>query len=140
MKAIILTIVSSISVLSPVLAYDTNVLGDEQARVSYAIGMMWGGQLKTSEVTNLNYDLLMRGMKDAQAGGTLLTTAEMHNTMNLFFQELRAQAEKRRQEVAEKNQKAGEVFLTRNKEKKGVVTLPDGMQYKIITNGTGSSP
>jgi len=140
MKAIILTFVFSFSVLSPLFAYDTNVLGDEHARVSYAIGMMWGGQLKTSEVTNLNYDLLMRGLKDAQGGNALLTTAEMHNTMNLFFQELRAQAEKRRQEVAEKNQKAGEAFLAQNKEKKGVVTLPDGLQYKIITNGTGASP
>lgn len=141
MKAIILTVVFSFSALSPLLAYDTNVLGDEHSRVSYAIGMMYGEQLKAGQVTNLNYDLIMRGLKDGQGSGEpLLTTAEMRNTLNLFSQELRAQAEKRRQEVAEKNQKAGEAFLAQNKKKKGVVTLPDGLQYKIITNGTGASP
>jgi len=141
MKAIILTAVFSFSCLMPLLAYDTNVLGDEHSRVSYAIGMMFGEQLKAGQATNLNDDLLMRGLKDSQAGGAmLLTTGEMRDTLNRYGQELRAQAEKRRQETAEKNQKAGEAFLTRNKEKKGVVTLPDGLQYKIITEGKGESP
>jgi FKBP-type peptidyl-prolyl cis-trans isomerase FklB len=141
MKAIILTAVFSFSILPALLAYDTNVLGNETKRVSYAIGMMYGQQLKSGEVTNLNYDLLVRGLKDAQGGGdTLLTTPEMRTTLTQFGQELRAQAEKRRQEAAEKNQKAGEAFLAKNKEKKGVVTLPDGLQYKIITAGSGASP
>jgi FKBP-type peptidyl-prolyl cis-trans isomerase FklB len=141
MKAIILTAVFLFSILTPLLAYDTNVLGDEQLRVSYAIGMMYGQQLKAGEVTNLDYNLMLRGVKDAEgSGGTLLTTAEMRNTLNLFSRELQAQAEKRRQEVAEKNQKAGDAFLAQNKEKKGVVTLPDGLQYKIITDGNGNSP
>src|SRR5215831_14188777 len=64
----------------------------------------------------------------------------MRNTLNLFGQKLRAEAEQRRQEIAEKNQKAGDAFLAKNKEKKGVVTLPDGLQYKVITNGKGESP
>jgi FKBP-type peptidyl-prolyl cis-trans isomerase FklB len=141
MKAIILTAVFSIAALTPLLAYDTNVLGDERSRVSYAIGMMYGTQLKAGQVTNLNYDFMMRGMKDGQGNGdTLLTTAEMRNTLNQFGQELRAQAEKRRAEMAEKNQKAGDAFLAKNKEKKGVVTLPDGLQYKIIADGKGESP
>jgi FKBP-type peptidyl-prolyl cis-trans isomerase FklB len=140
MKAIILTAIFSSSFLMPVLAYDTNVLGDEHARVSYAIGMMFGEQLKAGQATNLNDDLLMRGLKDSQAGGAmLLTTGEMRDTLNRYGQELRAQAEKRRQETAEKNQKAGEAFLAKNKTKKGVVTLPDGLQYKIITDGKGET-
>lgn len=141
MKAIILSVVFSISVLTPVLAYDTNVLGDENVRVSYAIGMMFGEQLRQGGVTNMNYDSIMRGLKDVEGGGaTLLTVGEMRNTLNQYGQKLRAEAEKRRQELAEKNQKAGEAFLAQNKEKKGVVTLPDGLQYKIITDGSGASP
>ena len=141
MKAIILTAVFSFSVLTPLLAYDTNVLGDEQLRVSYALGMMYGGQLKAGQVTNLNYSLILQGLKDAQGGGsTLLTTMEMRNTLNQFGRELQAQAMKRRQEAAEKNQKVGEAFLAENKGKAGVVTLPDGLQYKIISNGAGASP
>src|SRR5579863_7823589 len=109
MKAIILTAVFSFSVLTHLLAYDTNVLGDEQLRVSYALGMMYGSQLKAGQVTNLNYGLILQGLKDAQGGGsTLLTTMEMRNTLNQFGRELQAQAMKRRQEAAEKNQKIGE--------------------------------
>ena len=141
MKAIIVTAVFSVSLAMPLLAYDTNVLGDEHLRVSYAIGMMFGEQLKAGQATNLNYRLLMQGLKDSQGeGATLLTQGEMRNTLNLYGQELRAQAEKRRQEAAEKNQKAGDAFLAKNKEKKGVVTLPDGLQYKIITDGKGETP
>ena len=74
------------------------------------------------------------------AASTLLTTMEMRNTLNQFGRELQAQAMKRRQEAAEKNQKVGEAFLAENKGKAGVVTLPDGLQYKIISNGAGASP
>jgi FKBP-type peptidyl-prolyl cis-trans isomerase FklB len=41
---------------------------------------------------------------------------------------------------ADKNQKEGEVFLAENKKKKGVVTLPSGLQYRVITAGTGKIP
>jgi len=64
----------------------------------------------------------------------------MSQILNQYDQELRKQAQKRFEETAEKNKQAGDAFLARNKEKKGVVTLPDGLQYKIITDGTGASP
>jgi len=141
MKAIILTAFCSMSAVAPLLAYDTNVLSDENTRDSYAIGMLYGERWKANDVTNLNYDLMMRGMRDAQEGGaTLMTEQEMNTTLNQFQHELMAQGEKRRQELAEKNQKIADAFLARNKEQKGVVTLPDGLQYKVITKGNGPSP
>ncbi|MGH7992247.1 MAG: FKBP-type peptidyl-prolyl cis-trans isomerase [Limisphaerales bacterium] len=141
MKAIILTAVCSLSVVAPLLAGDTNVLGDDKSRVSYAIGMMLGQRWEADDVTNLDFALLVQGVKDAQGGGaTLMTTEDVHKTLTQFSQQLTAQQEKKRQELAEKNARAGEAFLARNKEKKGVVTLPDGLQYKAITDGSGPSP
>ena len=141
MKNIILTVYFSLAMTAPLLAYDTNVLSDEASRNSYAIGMLYGRQWKTHGITNLNFDLVLRGVKDAEGNGTtLLTVPEMSQILNQYDQELRKQAQKRFEETAEKNKQAGDAFLARNKEKKGVVTLPDGLQYKIITDGTGASP
>ena len=75
------------------------------------------------------------------AGGpTLLTEPEMRTTLDQFQKEISAKQEKKRQALAEKNKQDGEAFLAENKTKPGVVTLPDGLQYKIITNGSGATP
>jgi FKBP-type peptidyl-prolyl cis-trans isomerase len=118
----------------------TNVFSDEKSRNSYAIGMMFGSRWKQQEI-DVNYDWLVRGLKDAQAGGpTLMTEQEMGSTLNIFQKEVSAKQEKKRQEMAEKNKKEGDAFLAENKTKPGIVTLPDGLQYKVITNGSGATP
>jgi FKBP-type peptidyl-prolyl cis-trans isomerase len=118
----------------------TNVFSGDKSRSSYAIGMMFGSRWKQQEI-DVDYDWLVRGLKDAQAGGpTLMTEQEMGNTLNQLQKESYAKQEKKRQEMAEKNKKDGEAFLAKNKTKPGVVTLPDGLQYKIITNGSGATP
>jgi FKBP-type peptidyl-prolyl cis-trans isomerase FklB len=141
MKTIILTAIFCLTITAPLLAANTNVLGDEKSRNSYAIGMMLGERWKAQGVTDVNYDMVLRGLKDVQAGGaTLMTDQEMRGALTQFQHELAANEEKRRGEIAEKNKQAGETFLAQNKEKKGIVTLPDGLQYKVITEGTGPSP
>jgi FKBP-type peptidyl-prolyl cis-trans isomerase len=102
--------------------------------------MMFGSRWKQQEI-DVDYDWLVRGLKDAQSGGpTLLTEQEMTATLNQFQKDAYAKQEKKRQEMAEKNKKEGDAFLAENKTKPGVVTLPDGLQYKIITNGSGATP
>ncbi|MGB7768116.1 MAG: FKBP-type peptidyl-prolyl cis-trans isomerase [Verrucomicrobiia bacterium] len=118
----------------------TNVLADDKSRVSYAIGMMLGTRWKQDGI-DVSNEMVLRALNDVQAGRTtLLTEKEMGETLSEFQRGLAAKAEKRRQELAEKNRQAGEAFLAQNKEKNGVVTLPDGLQYKVITAGTGPSP
>ena len=141
MKTTILTILFSLTVAAPLVAADTNVLGDDQSRASYAIGMMLGSRWKASGITDLNYEMLMRGVKDTEAGGpTLLTEQEMGNTLSKFQQSLAAKAQKHREIIGATNKLVGDAFLAQNREKPGVVTLPDGLQYKVITEGTGDSP
>jgi FKBP-type peptidyl-prolyl cis-trans isomerase len=85
--------------------------------------------------------IISRGMKDAIAGGKLLLTDdEMKIALTKFSGELRAKQEQAMQKVGEINKKAGDDFLAQNKTKEGVVALPDGLQYKILKEGTGPKP
>ena len=118
----------------------TNVFGGEKARISYAIGMTIGHNFQAQGV-EVDTDLLIRGLKDMQSGGTtLLTQQEMRDTLGEYQKTLAANQRKMREEAAAKNKTEGEAFLAGNKTKPGVVTLPDGLQYKIITNGSGATP
>jgi FKBP-type peptidyl-prolyl cis-trans isomerase len=118
----------------------TNVLSDEKSRSSYAIGMMFGSRWEQQGI-DVDDNWLLRGLKDAQAGGpTLMTEQEMGSTLTQLQKDINAKQEKKRQEMAEKNKRDGEAFLAENKTKPGVITLPDGLQYKVITNGSGSTP
>jgi FKBP-type peptidyl-prolyl cis-trans isomerase FklB len=141
MKTTILTIAFSLTVTGSLMAAETKVLGDEKSRASYAIGMMLGTRWKANDITDLNYDLVLRGMKDAEAGGaTLMTEQEMGQTLTQFQQTIAAQAAKRRAEIGATNKLAGDAFLAQNRHKNGVITLPDGLQYKVLADGTGESP
>jgi FKBP-type peptidyl-prolyl cis-trans isomerase len=140
MKSILLTVVFSVGLAAPLFADGTNVLADDKSKASYAIGMMLGHNWQQQGL-DVDLDLVLRGLKDAQSGGpTLLTMQEMQSTLRAFQQTMMAKQAKMRAEQAEKNKAAGEAFLATNKDNLGVITLPDGLQYKILTSGTGAIP
>ncbi|MGH9712514.1 MAG: FKBP-type peptidyl-prolyl cis-trans isomerase [Candidatus Acidiferrales bacterium] len=108
-------------------------LTTQKDKTSYAIGMNFGESLHKQSV-EVDPNILMRGMKDALAGGkTLLTEEEARALIAELQGELRKKME-------EKMAKEGEAFLAANKTKEGVVTLPSGLQYKILKAGTGEKP
>ena len=107
--------------------------------VSYSLGVLIGEsnkqQMKEAPgVDQLNKEILIAAFTKAFTGDSVQIKAEKANaTIQKFFGEM--------QKVeGEKNQKAGEEFLAANKNKAGVVTLPDGLQYEIIKAGTGPKP
>jgi FKBP-type peptidyl-prolyl cis-trans isomerase len=109
------------------------VLKTDKDKQSYAIGMNIGKSIHRDGV-DVDPNILLRGMKDAIAGGkTALTDDEAKAVMTNLQTELHKQQ-------AEKAQQAGDAFLAANKTKEGVVTLPSGLQYKILTQGTGPKP
>jgi FKBP-type peptidyl-prolyl cis-trans isomerase len=115
-------------------------LPTQKDKESYAIGMNWGSQLRKQSV-DVNPDILVQGMKDALSGGkTLLTEDEARAALAELQTGLRAKQEQRMKELGEANKKEGEVFLAANKAKEGVLTLPSGLQYKILQPGTGAKP
>jgi FKBP-type peptidyl-prolyl cis-trans isomerase len=116
------------------------VKSDPTARESYAVGMYMGHGWKTHDV-NLDLDLVFRGIRDSESNAPmLLTDEEMTSALKQLQQSIMMARQKMSQEEGESNLQEGETFLAQNKNQPGVVTLPDGLQYKIIKDGTGPSP
>jgi FKBP-type peptidyl-prolyl cis-trans isomerase FklB len=115
-------------------------LTTQKQKFSYALGMNLGTGMHEQSV-EVDPDIVARGMKDAISGAKpLLTEDEARQVlMEVRTQVQKAQQAKMQQE-ADANKKAGGAFLAANKSKPGVVTLPSGLQYKIITAGTGPKP
>ena len=117
-----------------------NLLTTDKARESYALGMYFGQGWKKSDM-DIDVDLLVRGIKESQAGGpTLLTPQQMTDALNDLRKAVAMNRQKAQMEEGKKNQAEGEAFLAANKTKPGVITLPDGLQYKVVTEGTGQTP
>ena len=109
-------------------------------KASYAIGMNLGTGLHRQNV-EVDSAALIQGFKDALAGGkTLLTEEEARAAIMQLQSELQAKAQAKAAQEGEANKKEGDAFLAANKGKEGVVTLPSGLQYKILKEGTGPKP
>ncbi|HEY7528480.1 MAG TPA: FKBP-type peptidyl-prolyl cis-trans isomerase [Candidatus Deferrimicrobiaceae bacterium] len=116
------------------------VLKTQKDKVSYGIGMNIGKNLQRDAV-DVDADLLSRGLKDALSGGkTLMTEEEYKATMTALQKEMMEKQADAARKLAEKNKKEGEAFLAENGKKEGVVTLPSGLQYKVIQSGKGKTP
>jgi len=112
----------------------------QKDKVSYSIGLDFGKNMKSQSV-ELNLDVLLRGIRDGLAGVTpALTEAEQRECMTTFQKEMMAKMQEKAKVDGEKNKKEGDAFLAENKKKPGVVTLPSGLQYKILKDGLGKSP
>jgi FKBP-type peptidyl-prolyl cis-trans isomerase len=115
-------------------------LKTQKDKFSYALGMNLGKNLHQQAVA-VDPNILARGLKDALTGGkTLLTEDEARAALTAAQAEVRAKQQEKMQQAGAENKKEGETFLAANKAKDGVVTLPSGLQYKILTAGTGPKP
>jgi FKBP-type peptidyl-prolyl cis-trans isomerase FklB len=116
------------------------VLKTPKDKASYAIGMNIGKGLHKDSV-DVDPAILLRGLKDGMAGGkTLLTDDEAKSAMVAIQADLRKKQEAKMAIAGDANKKEGDEFLAQNKTKEGVVTLPSGLQYKILKEGTGPKP
>ena len=143
MKLTTLTIVtfSLLATTQMSIAVDESSQLTEQAdKLSYSFGQNIGNGLKQQDI-EVNLDLLIKGIRDALSGNpSLLTDDEMKETLLAFRKERFAKQAEVRKQQAEDNLKEGEAFLAENAKKEGVITLPSGLQYKVITPGTGKTP
>jgi FKBP-type peptidyl-prolyl cis-trans isomerase FklB len=116
------------------------VLTTEKDKQSYAIGLNVGQSLHRDGIV-VDPKILARGLQDAMAGGkVLLTDDQIKTVMTDLKNQVHQEQEAKRQAALETNKKAGAAFLTANATKPGVVTLPSGLQYKILSAGTGPKP
>ncbi|HXM68376.1 MAG TPA: FKBP-type peptidyl-prolyl cis-trans isomerase [Candidatus Acidoferrum sp.] len=115
-------------------------LKTSKEKFSYALGMRMGASLHKQEVP-VDANILARGLKDSLAGGkTLLTDQEAQAAIVEVQNDLRNKQQEKMQMEGAANKKEGDAFLAANKAKDGVVTLPSGLEYKILKAGSGPKP
>ena len=111
-------------------------LNNQRDKASYAIGLSWGKNIHQQEA-DLDVRAILQGMKDGMANRPpLITETERTAVMAKLQDELKA----KRAVIAERNKAKGDEFLAENCRKPGVVSLPSGLQYKILKTGTGAKP
>jgi FKBP-type peptidyl-prolyl cis-trans isomerase len=119
-------------------------LKTQKEKFSYALGMRTGQRMAESfKKQSVPYDpaILARGLRDGLAGGkTLLTEEEAQAAIKAVQDEIGKQQMEKMHEAGAADKKEGDTFLAANKGKDGVVTLPSGLQYKILKEGTGAKP
>jgi FKBP-type peptidyl-prolyl cis-trans isomerase len=115
-------------------------LSTPKDKASYALGMSLGNNLHR-QGADVDPAILFQGLKDSLAAGkTLLTEDEARRALAEFQSELRKKQQEQARLLGEENKKKGDAFLATNKVKEGVVTLPSGLQYKILQEGAGPKP
>ena len=103
-------------------------------KVSYALGLSLGNNLAGSGVNALDYAELAQGIQDVmEQKKPKMSYEEAQTVINDFFQSLQATG-------GEKAQGEGKAFLEENSKQAGIVTLPSGLQYEIMSEGTGATP
>jgi len=116
------------------------VLKTDKEKQSYAMGMNFGMGLHRQGMT-LDPAIMARGMRDAMSGGkTALTEDEARAALTQLQNDVRQKMQAKAKEEGAANRKVGDEFLAANKSKQGIVTLPDGLQYKILKEGSGPKP
>ncbi len=103
-------------------------------KFSYGLGMGIGQNLLSMGVKNISVEDFIKGIKDVLSGAkTEMTHSEAQKVVNEHFQKLA-------EEAYAQNKASGEAFLAANAKKEGVVVLPSGLQYEVITEGNGKKP
>jgi len=115
-------------------------LETHKQKVSYSIGINVGADFRQQEL-DLDLDALVRGLKDGFLDRErLLTEEERQDVMAALQKELMEKQAEKNTVLGEKNKREGEAFLAENKAREGVITLPSGLQYQVLSSGSGPSP
>ena len=126
--------------LVPMIAGAQKGLESLEQKASYSFGVDFAKRLKQQGI-ELDMSALTRGITDAASGkGLAFKEGEMNQFKAEYTQQLRAQMMQQQQQKAATNLEAGKQFLAENAKKDGVVTTGSGLQYKVITSGSGPTP
>ena len=107
----------------------------KEQKISYAIGANLGTQVSHDGI-ELNLDALVQGLRDAMAGQNKFSDEQMQEAFMMLQQDMQA---KQNNATAIEKEK-GRIFLEENKKNPDVKVTPSGLQYKVITMGTGEKP
>jgi FKBP-type peptidyl-prolyl cis-trans isomerase FklB len=140
MRHVIVIILSVGFLFTPSFADEKVELKDEKDKESYSLGYQFGQSFKEQGV-EINLDIYASGIKDAFGGKEpKMSQEEIRATLTSLQQRLMASRQKELKEKGAKNLEDGKKFLAENKKKEGIKTLPSGLQYKVLTQGSGKMP
>ncbi|MDX8390243.1 MAG: FKBP-type peptidyl-prolyl cis-trans isomerase [Mariprofundaceae bacterium] len=118
----------------------TSSLKSDNAKLSYALGLDTGTNLKRLE-TKIDLDAFSLGVKDSMKDAkTRLTQEEIAAVKKTFFEALQKKRTEQQAKAGAVNVKEGSAFLTKNKKEKGVITTKSGLQHLVLKKGTGAHP
>ena len=121
-------------------AVSGSTLATPKDKLSYAIGLNVGRSLQKDSIA-VDPNILVQGLRDALSGSKpLMTDEDAKSTIVAIQGEVRKKQEETMKQAGDVNKRQGDAFLAANKTKEGVVTLPSGLQYKILKEGTGPKP
>jgi FKBP-type peptidyl-prolyl cis-trans isomerase FklB len=130
-----------------IVLLSTNCLGadglelkDQKDKESYSLGYQFGQSLKHQGLA-VNLEVYTAGIRDALSGAKpQLSQEEVNKTVSEIQSRVMAARQKEMQAMADKNLSEGKAFLEANRDKEGVKTLSSGLQYKVLTEGSGKTP
>jgi FKBP-type peptidyl-prolyl cis-trans isomerase FklB len=141
MKHMVMAVLGTM-ILAAVCVADERREGPQEItdRVSYSVGYQVGQDFRRQGL-DINPEVVVKGMQDAMSGGEpQVPPHEMRETLVDLKKRIVAAEQERARNRAETNLAEGKAFLEANAKKEGVVTLPSGLQYKVIKEGSGASP
>jgi FKBP-type peptidyl-prolyl cis-trans isomerase FklB len=115
-------------------------LSSNKEKISYIIGRDMAANFQKQGI-EVDPDIFLQGFKEAVSGAaSQLKPEEVQAAMMALQQEMQSRQAASQGRVAEANKQEGEAFLAENKNREGVVTLPSGLQYMVLQEGSGASP
>lgn len=111
-------------------------------KVSYGVGLIMGERM-VDDVPDLQMEQFLQGFRHGHAGDEeqkRMSREEVQQVMMAYQARMQEQAGAQQQELAQKNQEAGQKFLAENAEREGVQTTESGLQYEIVEEGDGDTP
>lgn len=136
LKRMMVGTISSALLISLTVGCDKKVkLDSDVKKSSYTIGIQFGNNLRDQKVT-IDPDAFAMALRDAAEGKNQMTQDQMREAL----QKLQESANATQKAEGEKNKKEGEAFLEKNKQNANVKTTASGLQYEVLTEGTGAMP
>jgi len=110
----------------------------EQGKLGYSVGYEFGSETSTWDI---DIEAVISAIRDARAEREpQVPIAEMRQVLGAFNEQLRQERMEQFQQLAEANKTEADAFLVENSSKNGIVTLPSGVQYRVVEDGEGSRP
>lgn len=127
--------------MQPIFKFFTLLLIESMDKVSYALGLGIGQQLAQMGATELSIDDFAQAIKDVIAGAELkVQHREAQQIVQDYFAQQEQKINAQRAEQGKAQKETGEKYLAENAKKDGVVTTASGLQYKVLSEGSGKQP